>query len=459
MPATIKIKNSSTASAVPTSSDLVQGELAVNVTDKRIFTENASGTVVELGTNPSILTLPDGSASAPTLTNDGDTNTGIFFPAADTVGISTGGTERLRVDSGGNLGLGVTPSAWIGAGFIDFIGNGFIGDSTSFSSNTFLLGHNAYYSSTGWRYKTTFGAGYYQIQGGAHYWNSAGSGTAGNAITFTQAMTLDASGNLGVGNTSPAQRLSVVSASANSTAARIGGILYGGNQRGLTIKTFQSAGGDDCGVEFNAAEGLSGYGSFIFKADTAERARIDSSGNLMVGTTTAGGAPGVTVQPSGALLPTTTVSTTNCVQFWNQATSGNNVFANFYTEGGGGSLRGSIIYSRGAGLVVYNTTSDYRAKTVNGPVENALIKVAALKPCVGRMNGADYDIDFFVAHELQEVVPSAVTGEKDAVKEDGTPDYQMVDKSALIPLLTAAIQEQQAIIETLTNRITALEQA
>jgi hypothetical protein len=108
MPATIKIKNSSTASAVPTSSDLVQGELAVNVTDKRLFTENASGTVVELGTNPSILTLPDGSASAPTLTNDGDTNTGLFFPAADTVGITTGGSERLRVDSSGNLGVGST---------------------------------------------------------------------------------------------------------------------------------------------------------------------------------------------------------------------------------------------------------------------------------------------------------------------------------------------------------------
>jgi hypothetical protein len=57
MAATIKIKNSSTASAVPTSSDLVQGELAVNVTDKRVFTENASGTVVELGTNPSTLTV------------------------------------------------------------------------------------------------------------------------------------------------------------------------------------------------------------------------------------------------------------------------------------------------------------------------------------------------------------------------------------------------------------------
>ena len=61
--ATIITKNSSTASSVPLNTQLVQGELAVNVTDKRLFTENASGTVVELGTNPSSLTLPNGTAN------------------------------------------------------------------------------------------------------------------------------------------------------------------------------------------------------------------------------------------------------------------------------------------------------------------------------------------------------------------------------------------------------------
>ena len=119
------------------------------------------------------------------------------------------------------------------------------------------------------------------------------------------------------------------------------------------------------------------------------------------------------------------------------------------------TLRGTITYNRGAGLVAYNTTSDYRAKTVNGAVQNALSKVALLKPSTGRMNEATQDIDFFVAHELKEVVPSAVTGEKDAVNGDNTPKYQMVDKSALIPLLTAAIQEQQALIVSLTARLDA----
>ena len=98
----------------------------------------------------------------------------------------------------------------------------------------------------------------------------------------TELLRIEESGNVGIGTNNPDARFSAVSSSANSTIAKIGGLEYSGNQRGLTIKTFQSAGGDDCGVEFNAAEGLSGYGSFIFKADTAERMRIDSSGNVLI---------------------------------------------------------------------------------------------------------------------------------------------------------------------------------
>ena len=231
MAATIKIKNSSTAGAAPTSSDLVQGELAVNVTDKRLYTENASGTVVELGTNPSVpVTFPDGSASAPSLTNDGDTNTGLFFPAADTVGIATGGSERARVDSSGNLGLGVTPSAWgTYNGVLDLKGNG----SLAAYNQAIALAANAYYNGSNWIYKSTTTAGFFQAAGNAFQWYQAPSGTAGNAVTFTQAMTLDSSGSLLVGVTS-------------ALSGSVTGIQADGSDWATTFRTTNASNGGLC---------------------------------------------------------------------------------------------------------------------------------------------------------------------------------------------------------------------
>jgi hypothetical protein len=219
--------------------------------------------------------------------------------------------------------------------------------------------------------------------------------------------------------------------------------------------TIAATGDTNTGIFFPAAD------TIAFAEGGAEAMRIDSNGNVLVGTTaTASYMDGRIIALATSVNPALTIKSTDATQFcssmWVAATTGNNIFANFLTETSP-TIRGSISYNRAGGLVVYNTTSDYRAKTVNGLVQNALAKVALLKPSTGRMNGASLDIEFFVAHELQEVVPSAVTGEKDAVNEDSTPKYQMVDKSALIPLLTAAIQEQQVLITSLTARIVALE--
>jgi len=125
----------------------------------------------------------------------------------DDMAFQTNGSERLRLDSSGNLGLGVTPSAWTGSGGknieIGATGNAIFGSA---SLTTYI--YNANFDSS-WKYSRSDFASRYEQQAGIHRWFNAPSGTAGNAITFTQAMTLDASGNLGIGTASPGFKLDV----------------------------------------------------------------------------------------------------------------------------------------------------------------------------------------------------------------------------------------------------------
>lgn len=161
------------------------------------MTVTINGTTGIAGTN--------GSAGTPAVQGE-DTNTGIFFPAADTVAVATGGAERLRVDSAGNAGLGVTPSAWSTLYSQKAFQFGPVGSlmslQASTTNNQTSVNSNAVNLSGGWTYMYSDSATQYRQFAGTHSWSNAPSGTAGNAITFTQAMTLDASGNLLVGMTS-----------------------------------------------------------------------------------------------------------------------------------------------------------------------------------------------------------------------------------------------------------------
>mgnify|MGYP006277718267 FL=1 len=136
-----------------------------------------------------------------------------------------------------------------------------------------------------------------------------------------------------------------------------------------------------------------------------------------------------------------------CLDLLSNFGTGNNVFTNFYDSA---AARGSITYNRGGGVVAYNTTSDYRAKTLLGSVENPGQTIDALKVYRGVMNGATVERPMMVAHEAQEVAPYCVTGEKDAVDDDGNPVYQQMDHQVLVPLLIAEIQQ-------LRTRVAALE--
>ena len=133
----------------------------------------------------------------------------------------TNSTLRATLDASGNLGLGVVPKAW-GASFkaLDFAGASFASNTTGTAT---FIAQNAYYDST-WKYKSSANATLFQTDSGSFQWyTSTNTPSTNGAITLTQTMTLDASGNLGVGATSPGAKFHVAGDSSDGTQARITG--------------------------------------------------------------------------------------------------------------------------------------------------------------------------------------------------------------------------------------------
>jgi hypothetical protein len=206
-----------------------------------------------------------------------------------------GGTAQATLDASGNLGLGVTPSAWSAYKAIQTTGASFIGYSDGASNNQAMVVANAFYDSgANWKYIYTDNASRYQQFDGQHIWYNAPSGTAGDTISFTQAMTLDASGNLGIGTSGPSVKLETSTARSATVVSAIftetgTGVVNDVNK--ITIKVMNTASGQTGGVGVGAVleavssnrTGLALYydaGSGVH----VEGVRLDSLGNLGVGT-------------------------------------------------------------------------------------------------------------------------------------------------------------------------------
>lgn len=245
----------------------------------------------------------------------------------------------------------------------------------------------------------------------------------------TDVMTWLGNGKVGVGTTSPEYLCDIAGSVAQvgySTDAYIQYKSSGGNWHVGTS-----------GSGFTFYSGTYGSGTY--------RARIDSSGRLLIGVSTTG-VPnsGFYVDPNGS----SKIGNNAGVDGWG-----------FIDFGRSGVSIGTITQSGTTG-VAYNTTSDYRLKENITAVTDGIARLQQLKP--SRFNfiaDPDRTVDGFIAHEAADVVPESVTGEKDATDEDGQPIYQGIDQSKMVPLLTAALQEAVQRIETLEAKVAALEAA
>ena len=354
----------------------------------------------------------------------------IDTDAATALTLKTVGTTAVTIDASQNVGIGTTTPATA----LEVKGS-----SPSINVNgTTVAAFRGYSIRTN---GTEIGALLSEASLGETRLSSGFSGFGGFQTFYTNGLErarIDSSGNVGIGTSSPSYKLDVatIAVAINQT----GVVRFGANdQYSLRLGTYTNSGGTPY-AQILAPKDAAGWLAFTTGTSDTERARIDSSGNLLVGTTsTFDNVSSLKFQSLGGVATKIAgTSLTTQMSFFND--------------------NGRVGYIGTSGTTTsYNTSSDYRLKENIAPMIGALSVVAALKPVTYTWKADGANGQGFIAHELAEVVPDCVAGEKDAVDAEGNPVYQGIDTSFLVATLTAAIQEQQALITTLTERITALE--
>ena len=368
------------------------------------------------------------------------------------------GNEGLRIDSNGKVKIGNSGGTPDGKLHIDEIGNGdIVAELTSGSPMfTYRNGTNAWFHA------------------GKHPSDDAFVVTQGGTTTATELLRITSAGRIGIGENSPDGMLHLT----GSVPA-----IFLEDTSGTHGQTIIEQNNDNLKIRCDAGNASSGTGSNIrFEVDSTERLRIQSNnGDILFGNYL-----GTTNQPRVFFLDPTgnfpdqsnriglrisNGQSDASIRAYSNSNNWDHVkFYSTHLSGGTIVVSGSISQS-GGNTISYNQTSDYRLKENEVLISDGITRLKQLKPY--RFNwktDTSKKVDGFYAHEVSGIVPDAVTGEKDAVvtqsmidagKIDeaiGTPVYQQMDHAKLVPLITAALQETVAKIETLETKVETLEQ-
>ena len=368
---------------------------------------------------------------------------------AGSVILATQNTERARIDSSGNVGIGTSsPGANLDVNGTIRSGNYHILDGSTSAAG--VIG-----------FSTSNGPS-------LEFWGSAaaGSGSLIAKTAGTERLRIESSGRVGIGTSAPGYALDVAAADTTASTGYAVRIRANATAGAGALQFTDSAATAQYGLLVFGANGVGtlqaeGASSrLVFGTNATERLRIDSSGRLLFNHTDSGSLPGIN-------------NTNQGLTFENVASNGVSVFISrdttclYLNRNSDGTLQDFRRSGTGVGTIsvtttstAYTTSSDYRLKENVVPLVDAIDRVNDLQ--VHRFNfiaDPSKTVDGFIAHEAQAVVPECVTGTKDAVDDDDNPIYQGIDQSKLVPLLTAALQEAIARIETLEAAVAALQSA
>jgi hypothetical protein len=413
-----------------------------------VLTAAGRGNVTINGSSTAIMALAVGGAAKGWVYHD-STNMEINAGSTGSLSLLTGGVNRLLIDASGNAGFGgVTPSAWATLKPIQFAG----GASLAGFSNTGYLGANCYFDGS-WKYIATATTGRYEVAAD-HKWFSAPSGTAGDAISFTQAMTLDANSSLMVGTTTALARLTLSKSGGSAGAVNNQiAMTHDGASTGYYISTIRAAGSDE-------PAGLA------FKENATERARIDSSGNLLVGTTSSTGNAHILQTGGSGIYSTQFISSTASSPYGSNiyfsGAAPNGTSNQFLYCNDSSALRMEVRSNGGIANYSANNVnlSDRREKTNFAPAKSYLDVICAIP--VQTFNYIDQNLEEdggltlgVVAQDVQAVAPELVMESNWAGKDQEPKMRLSIYQTDLQYALMKCIQEQQALIESLRQRLSA----